>query len=654
MLALVVLVIFSMLTIFQILVGLTSPRPGGGKATLKRLSGGIVAMASNYERLHHELPKTLQSLLKQTVLPDEIRIYFSIEDWPALVKPGSEFEQDLPDRNLHGGNYVLHVPSKEFLNRVPAELKDPRVRIYFAPNRGPASKYIYAIQERLVRANIAQVNMTSGEILPGRIRSRDEMIKMMHGHQGTYPGRKQAEQIARKSSLLLDAIVVCDDDHYYPPNWFETLMSFGRDMPGAAVGFRGWRVRRDLLWGVKSDERRAHVVKGHQVVNPYQVGVLTGSNGYLIRPWFFLPALHGIGNLHAVDQCTECSKEVFELPDPSRGTHSQMKPGSEFPSEGGTLPDSSMPHTSQRKSDSPHVRIAAERRAMPDESSTNRMTSLDRPDPNSETSNQPLVGDVGQLKKTAQSAAAKKDGFPRADAAAQTGAGASTWWAADSSPPTSTESTTNENQSRIVPINDVRIKSVPEAPASTAGQDLDDSLNSQKSNPKAPAQSAIQASKDHPDPHSSRQHSVRDLPPPSRNLRAQQTLQMMRIPDKKLTSSTSEPKLSLSSPCPLLVPVSQTPQAPVNAIFADDIWLSGHLAALHVPRFVVPASAAAFDVTRTAVLENVLEDMDVHRGEANRAVLAYFADAWKQDGVWYRFKDGEWWERLEKLVNKKQ
>jgi hypothetical protein len=55
-----------------------------------------------------------------------------------------------------------------------------------------------------------------------------------------------------------------------------------------AIGLRGWRVRRDLQWGVSPGEMEDHIAEGWRIREPFQVGVLTANEGYFVRPRFFL------------------------------------------------------------------------------------------------------------------------------------------------------------------------------------------------------------------------------------------------------------------------------------------------------------------------------------------------------------------------------
>ena len=96
-------------------------------------------------------------------------------------------------------------------------------------------------------------------------------------------------------------LLTADDDQLYEPTWVETLLSQQAAVPArAALGLRGWRIRREaegFEYGVprpKSDgvwgsfpAVATYVVLGSQLAKPWQVGVATGGCGVLLRPNFF-------------------------------------------------------------------------------------------------------------------------------------------------------------------------------------------------------------------------------------------------------------------------------------------------------------------------------------------------------------------------------
>lgn len=127
-------------------------------------------------------------------------------------------------------------------SRLSRYLNDERIGLYYVEDVGPSTKFVYAIRDMLERGKMDQ------------------------------------------------AIIVLDDDHSYSPDLVATLVQYSQRQPfmKAAVGLRGWRVRRDLHWGVPSQELDDHVAMGWKLTEPYRVSVLTANEGYLIRPRYFV------------------------------------------------------------------------------------------------------------------------------------------------------------------------------------------------------------------------------------------------------------------------------------------------------------------------------------------------------------------------------
>lgn len=74
-------------------------------------------------------------------------------------------------------------------------------------------------------------------------------------------------------------IVVVDDDHAYSTELVETLVRGHERDRGRVVGLRGWRVRRDLVWGVVREEYWRYVVRGWELKKgtEWRVGVVTAN-----------------------------------------------------------------------------------------------------------------------------------------------------------------------------------------------------------------------------------------------------------------------------------------------------------------------------------------------------------------------------------------
>ena len=88
---------------------------------------------------------------------------------------------------------------------------------------------------------------------------------------------------ATKLLPLLEAepgavVIAVDDDVIYPDDFIETLLEGHRQHPGAALGFRGWRLQPGL------DPRDYDHVFGTALRSPADVDILLGTWGYLIPP----------------------------------------------------------------------------------------------------------------------------------------------------------------------------------------------------------------------------------------------------------------------------------------------------------------------------------------------------------------------------------
>ena len=89
-------------------------------------------------------------------------------------------------------------------------------------------------------------------------------------------------------------MIVCDDDRNYSSGRVETLLRYLRSNLGA-VGTQGWRIRKDLQWGVSTwrehwytwSDFDHHLVNGCRIKEPYQVGVITGNECYGLKPHWF-------------------------------------------------------------------------------------------------------------------------------------------------------------------------------------------------------------------------------------------------------------------------------------------------------------------------------------------------------------------------------
>lgn len=165
------------------------------------------------------------------------------QELPGALR--SLLHQTLPARQI-----LIHVPVddksqfQDAIRALPTALRrlfdHPSVQVKFTPDLGPATKLIPALSS------------------------------LLDAREYTTP------------------LVVLDDDHLYHPRLLESLVREHHAAGGeVAVGTRGWRIRQDLKWGVVMSEYDYHVHLGWFLAKPYQVGVLTANDAYLILPAFF-------------------------------------------------------------------------------------------------------------------------------------------------------------------------------------------------------------------------------------------------------------------------------------------------------------------------------------------------------------------------------
>ena len=88
----------------------------------------------------------------------------------------------------------------------------------------------------------------------------------------------QQELAAGRGDTL---VFVVDDDRTYPCDALETYLRYNRDLPDAALCFRGAPMPEDLKW------RRPKLMRADRLREPKKVAVITGCGSYLIQPRFF-------------------------------------------------------------------------------------------------------------------------------------------------------------------------------------------------------------------------------------------------------------------------------------------------------------------------------------------------------------------------------
>ena len=201
----------------------------------------IVSMTSTsyrYQGKKMELSVTLKSLLKQTASIQEIRIYM-----PAN-------EQETIDATL---------AARKDNGQLARLLKNRLVKIHFVEDIGPSCKFVYVVKEMFERGELERPLIIVGKLV-------DLPTKYC------YP-----------------KFLLIDDDHDYSPSLVSTLAHAAEqpELRESSLGFRGWRVKRNLHWLVKIRKGRKHSLKAWQLASPLQVTVLSANEGYLIKSRFF-------------------------------------------------------------------------------------------------------------------------------------------------------------------------------------------------------------------------------------------------------------------------------------------------------------------------------------------------------------------------------
>ncbi len=144
----------------------------------------IVSLTSTPTRFQYELPFTIHSLLTQTKLPKEIRIYLS----PTVTISN---QKNLTLENLK--LYIKHVDSSVIIGKLFDKLVQIRLE---EQDYGPATKFLPILKEfHSLTSNASQSQ----------------------------------------------AIIICDDDHYYHPYTISTLDEYSTEYKNSIVGLRGWR-----------------------------------------------------------------------------------------------------------------------------------------------------------------------------------------------------------------------------------------------------------------------------------------------------------------------------------------------------------------------------------------------------------------------------
>jgi hypothetical protein len=113
--------------------------------------------------------------------------------------------------------------------------------------------------------------------------SRFPRLRILHCRRDWGPAAKfipivREELAAGRGDTL---VMVVDDDRVYPRDALETYLYYSKQLPQAAICFRGAAMPRNLDW------RHAKIIRGSEVRQPQAAAVMTGCGSYLIQPRFF-------------------------------------------------------------------------------------------------------------------------------------------------------------------------------------------------------------------------------------------------------------------------------------------------------------------------------------------------------------------------------
>jgi hypothetical protein len=151
---------------------------------------------------------------------------------------------------------------------------EPTIRSLLKQTR-PPDEIVLAIPEFSVREQRPYV-------VPKYI-ARLPRVRVLHcaedwGPATKFIGAVQDELAAGRESSL---IVVVDDDRLYPRDALETYLFYNKQLPNAALCFRGAAMPSTFDW----DD--AKMIYGKDLREPRPVAVVTGCGSYLIQPRFF-------------------------------------------------------------------------------------------------------------------------------------------------------------------------------------------------------------------------------------------------------------------------------------------------------------------------------------------------------------------------------
>ena len=190
-------------------------------------------------RKHRQQVRFIRETLASSGQPDCCRVIASLSTVPDRINNLRPTIRSLLKQTRPPDEIVLAIPEFSVRERRPYIVPKyisclPRVRVLRCrKDWGPATKFIAAIQDELAAG--------------------------------------------RENTLIM----VVDDDRLYPRDALETYLYYSKQLPNAALCFRGAAMPSTLDW----DDAR--MIYAKDVREPRPVAVITGCGSYLVQPRFF-------------------------------------------------------------------------------------------------------------------------------------------------------------------------------------------------------------------------------------------------------------------------------------------------------------------------------------------------------------------------------
>jgi hypothetical protein len=151
---------------------------------------------------------------------------------------------------------------------------EPVLRCLFEQTR-PPDEILLAIPKFSLRLQKAYVIPSTLESIP--------RLRILRSENDWGPATKfipalQHELAMGRPETLL---MVVDDDRLYPRDALATYLHYHRQLPDAALCFRGGPMPRSLDW------RESKLTFGNRIREPREVAVITGCGSYFLQPRFF-------------------------------------------------------------------------------------------------------------------------------------------------------------------------------------------------------------------------------------------------------------------------------------------------------------------------------------------------------------------------------